>query len=139
MTALGLFAVGIFAVGIFAVLSFRRTEFSPYGFFAVGIFAVRIFRRMEFSPQGFFAVRNVRRTEFLPYTCLASTSLVNVFSIRNRAMRLLLSFTQFLVYPVATIIFLLPRSEVSNKIWCNFGIRPEYRVLQKLSKRIGPG
>ena len=60
---------------------FRRTEFSPYGFFAV-----RIFRRMNF-----------RRTEFSPYTYLGSSSLVNVFSIRNTAVGLLLSFTHFLV------------------------------------------
>ena len=98
--ALGLFAVRFFAVGIFVV----------------GLFAVRIFRRTEFSPKGIFAVRNFRRPVFSPYTCLGSSSLVNMFSIRNRAVRLLLSFTQFLVDPVATIIFLLAWSEVSYKI-----------------------
>ena len=92
--------------------TFRRTDFSLWEFSPYGFFALRNFRHTEFLSYGIF-----RRTEFSPYTCLVSSSLVNVFScIRIGTMRLLLSFTQFLVDSVATIIFLLPWSEVSHNI-----------------------
>ena len=106
-TALGIlavrfFAVGLFAVGFFALRSFRRTEFSPYG-----NFAVRNFRRKEFSPYGNFAIQNfcVVRLPGTGYTCLGSSSLVNVFSILNRAVRVKRYSSQFHVDSRSTNIF----------------------------------
>ena len=61
-------AQGFFAAGILAVRSSCRTEFSPYG-----VFVVRKFRRTVFSPY-----------EYQVYTCLGSSSLVNVFSILKK-------------------------------------------------------
>ena len=78
--------------------------------------AVRNFRRKDFSSYGNFAVQIFRGYEYQVYTFSGSSSLVNVFSILNRALTLIPYFSKFQVDPLSTKIFCFVEVKFPTKL-----------------------